>query len=224
MIKKKIKLSKYKSLCNKIVVSPMCHYSSINGAPSEWHYKHLSNLIISGASMLIIESTAVSKIGRITTKDLGLFNDFQEKKFKELIKFLKKIKNIPICLQISHSGRKGSCNVPWKNLGKPLKKNYWKTISSSDLKKDINWPRPKSASNKEIKKIITEFKNSSLRAFRAGFDGVEIHMAHGYLIHQFLSPISNHRNDLYGGSLDNRCRFAIDIVESIKKKLLKIKF
>ena len=216
MIKKKIKLSKHKSLSNKIVVSPMCQYSSINGAPSEWHYKHLSNLIISGASMLILESTAVSKKGRITIKDLGLFNDFQEKKFKKLVKFLKKIKNIPICLQISHAGRKGSCNLPWVNLGKPLKKNYWQTVSSN-IKKDLNWPKPKSASTKEIKKIISEFKNSSLRAFRAGFDGVEIHMAHGYLIHQFLSPIANHRNDLYGGSLENRCRFALEIAESIKK-------
>ena len=126
-------------------------------------------------------------------------------------------------MQISHAGRKGSCNLPWVNLGKPLKKNYWQTVSSSNIKKDLNWPKPKSASTKEIKKIISEFKNSSLRAFRAGFDGVEIHMAHGYLIHQFLSPIANHRNDLYGGSLENRCRFALEIAESIKKKFLKIK-
>ncbi len=223
MLKKKLKLTKNKSLSNKIVVSPMCQYSSINGAPSEWHYKHLSNLIISGASMLVIESTAVSKKGRITLKDLGLFNNFQEKKFKELIKFLKKIKNIPICLQISHSGRKGSCNVPWVNLGKPLKKKSWQTISSSNIKKDMNWPKPKSASYKEIKKIISQFTDTSLRAFRAGFDGVEIHMAHGYLIHQFLSPISNYRDDLYGGSLENRCRLAIDIIESIKKKIPKHK-
>ena len=112
----------------------MCQYSSIDGSPSNWHYKHLANLILSGASMLIIESTAVSKIGRITKKDLCLYNNIQKKNFKKLIKFLKTIKDIPICLQISHSGRKGSCNVPWVKSGRPLNKNGWKTISSSNLK------------------------------------------------------------------------------------------
>lgn len=223
MMIKKIKLNNSRYLSNRIVVSPMCQYSSINGLPSEWHYKHLSNLITSGASMLILESTAVSKMGRITHNDLGLYNSSQEKKLKHLIKFLKKIKDIPICLQISHSGRKGSCNSPWIKSGKSLKKNYWKTISSSNIRKDSDWPKPKAATSKEIQKIISEFRNSANRAFRAGFDGVEIHMAHGYLVHQFLSPICNNRKDTYGGSLENRCRLAIEIVENIKKNIPKNK-
>ena len=223
MIKKKIKLNNYNFLSNRIIVSPMCQYSSIDGSPSNWHYKHLANLILSGASMLIIESTAVSKIGRITHKDLGLYNNIQEKNFKDLIKFLKTIKNIPICLQISHSGRKGSCNIPWVNSGKPLKKNNWKTISSSNLKRDIDWPIPKRVNLEHIKKIISEFENTATIAVRAGFDGVEIHMAHGYLIHQFLSPICNIRKDIYGGSVKNRSRLSLEITKRIKKKLPKNK-
>ena len=223
MIKKKIKLNNYNYLPNRIVVSPMCQYSSINGSPSIWHYKHLSNLIESGASMLIIESTAVSRNGRITNKDLCLYNDRHERDFKKLIKFLKSIKNIPICLQISHSGRKGSCNVPWVNSGMPLKKNKWKTISSSNLKRDVNWPTPKMASLQDIKKITFEFKNTSRRAMRAGFDGIEIHMAHGYLLHQFFSPICNIREDQYGGSLKNRSRLSLEITKKIKSKLPKDK-
>jgi 2,4-dienoyl-CoA reductase-like NADH-dependent reductase (Old Yellow Enzyme family) len=213
---KKLKLNRNTYLTNRVIVSPMCQYSAINGSPTEWHYKHLSNLISSGASMLIIESTAVSKIGRITLNDLGLYNNKQLNEFKKLIKFLKKIKNIPICLQISHSGRKGSCNVPWLKSGKPLKNNKWKTISSSNKNKDLDWPKPKMVSLKETKKIITEFVNCAKKAFRAGFDGVEIHMAHGYLIHQFLSPICNNRQDNYGGSLKKRCNFALEIAKKIK--------
>ena len=224
MIKKKIKLNSNIHLSNRLVVSPMCQYSAIEGLPTEWHYKHLSNLISSGASMLILESTAVSKIGRITYSDLGLYNDKQLKKFKHLIKFLKKIKDIPICLQISHSGRKGSCNVPWLKSGKPLKTNKWKTISSSNKMKDLGWPKPKKASLKKTKKIISEYVNCAKRAFIAGFDGIEIHMAHGYLIHQYLSPVCNNRKDHYGGSLKKRCNFALEITKKIKSITPKKKF
>ena len=201
----------------------MCQYSAIDGSPSDWHYKHLSNLILSGASMLIIESTAVSKVGRITKKDLCLYNSTQEKNFKKLIKFLKSIKDIPICLQISHSGRKGSCNIPWVKSGRPLNKNGWKTISSSNLKRDKSWPSPIKANIQDIKRIISEFEKTSVRALRAGFDGVEIHMAHGYLIHQFLSPICNKRKDNYGGSLKNRIRLSLEITNKIKNKILNSK-
>ena len=222
MIEKKIKL-KNNILSNRIIISPMCQYSSINGSPTNWHYRHLSNLILSGASMLIIESTAVSKRGRITHNDLGLYNKIQERDFSKLIKFLKSIRNIPICLQISHSGRKGSSNLPWINYGNPLKKNKWKTISSSNLKRDIDWPEPKKANINEIKKIIYQFENTADRAIRVGFDGIEIHMAHGYLIHQFLSPICNNRNDEYGGSVKKRCRLSLEVTKNIKKKLSKNK-
>ena len=132
-------------LKNRIFVSPMCQYSSDKfGSPSSWHYYHLSKLIMSSASMLIIESTAVNPIGRITNGDLCLYTKKQKKDFIDLINFLKKVnKKIPICVQLSHSGRKGSSNIPWIKNNSPLKKNSWKTLSPSNIKKDRFWPNPK---------------------------------------------------------------------------------
>lgn len=217
MIFKKIKIGR-KILNNKIVVSPMCQYSSNNGSPTLWHYKHLGSMISSGASMLIIESTAVSREGRITEKDLCLFNKKHFEDLKKLVKYLKSINNIPICIQLSHAGRKGSSYVPWIKNNSPLTKSKsWETISASRIKKDHNWPFPKVANKKDIKKIINDFVESSKLALKAGFDGIELHMAHGYLIHQFLSPISNHRTDNYGGSFKNRNLLAFEIVKKIKK-------
>lgn len=209
-----------KILKNRIVVSPMCQYSSRGGYPSKWHYNHLLKLITSGAGILTLESTAVSNTGKITHQDLCLSNKFQKKKFGDLIKFLKFYeKNVPICLQISHAGRKGSSFVPWIKSNTPLnKKNKsWQTFSASNIKKDKNWPIPKSLNKKEIKKIISDFVSTAIYANQIHFDGLEIHMAHGYLLHQFLSPLSNFRNDEYGGSLKNRCKLPIEISKKIRK-------
>ena len=146
MIFKKFKVNNI-ILKNRIIISPMCQYSADKtGGPSPWHYSHLGSLIKSGAGMLITESVAVSKIGRISPKDLCLYNDKQEKKFKKLFMYLRSINNdMPICIQISHSGRKGSSFVPWdKKKGSiDVNKGGWKTISSSNLKKDLGWPSPK---------------------------------------------------------------------------------
>ena len=198
----------------------MCQYSAdSNGCPTSWHYQHLGNMINSGAGMITIESVAVSKSGRISIKDLCLFNREQEKQLKKLLNHLKKIKKIPVILQISHSGRKGSSHIPNSVKKGPLKKyeGGWQTFSASSLKKDVGWPKPKSATKQDIKKIIKQFVNTARKANRAGFDGLEIHMAHGYLIHQFLSPISNKREDEYGGSFENRIKMAIEIINKIKK-------
>jgi 2,4-dienoyl-CoA reductase-like NADH-dependent reductase (Old Yellow Enzyme family) len=216
MIFKKFLLKKNK-MQNRIVVSPMCQYSANNGAPSNWHYKHLGSLICSGASMLVIESTAVNKIGRITDKDLCLYNSHHFKKLKKLIKYLKSLNNIPIIIQLSHAGKKGSSYVPWIKSNTALKKRGWKTISASKIKKDKFWPYPREASEVDINKIIDDFKKSATLAKKAGVDGIEIHMAHGYLIHQFLSPISNIRKDNYGGNFKKRNSLALKIVEKIKK-------
>ena len=216
MIFKSLKINK-KKLKNRIAISPMCQYSATKGSPSNWHYKHLSSLVCSGAAMLIIESTAVSKGGRITEKDLCLQNDKQYKDLKKLIKFLKSLNNIPILIQLSHSGKKGSSYVPWIKSNTPLKHNSWKTLSSSKIKKDKNWPTPKEASKKEINQLIKDFYKSAKYAKKAGLDGVEIHMAHGYLLHQFLSPISNHRKDRYGGTNDNRNILPLEITKKLKK-------
>ena len=216
MIFKSLKINN-KKLKNRIAISPMCQYSATKGSPSNWHYKHLSSLVCSGAAMLIIESTAVSKGGRITEKDLCLYNYKHYKDLKKLIKFLKSLNNIPILIQLSHSGKKGSSYVPWIKSNTPLKYNSWKTLSSSKIKKDKNWPTPKEASKKEINQLIKDFYKSAKYAKKAGLDGIEIHMAHGYLLHQFLSPISNHRRDEYGGSNDKRNILPLEIIKRLKK-------
>jgi len=218
MIFKKFKLGKM-NLMNRITISPMCQYSSVNGSPSSWHYQHLGKLAISGAGMMMIESTAINKEGKITHKDLCLFNNTHQKNLKKLLNFLKKISNIAIGIQISHSGRKGSANIPWIKANTPLnlKEKKWTTVAPSAIKKDINWPKPKELSLEKIKKIKEDFKNSAIRAKQVGFDCLEIHMAHGYLLHEFFSPISNKRKDKYGGNLENRIRLLIEIAQIIRK-------
>ncbi len=217
MIYQPIKINKLK-LENRVVVSPMCQYSAINGHPSDWHYKHLGLLVKSGASMIILESTAVNKEARITKKDLCLYSTEHQKSFKKLILFLKSIKDIPILIQLSHAGRKGSSEIPWIKSNTALKKkDGWQTISSLGIKKDLKWPTPKYATEKDIKKIINDFSKSTKFAISAGFDGIEIHMAHGYLIHQFLSPIVNQRKDSYGGSFEKRSLLAMQITRNVKK-------
>lgn len=225
MILKKIKINN-KFLKNRIVVSPMCQYSSkLNGAPSKWHFNHLEKLMNVGAGMLVTEATAISKNGKISKKDLALYSTAQKKKFKKLITFLKKKSSTAILIQLSHAGRKGSSNIPWVKKNCPLTKNKgWQTYSASPIKKDSKWPTPRMLSIPQINHLVKKFGVSTKLAIDAGFDGVEIHMAHGYLIHQFLSPISNKREDIYGGSLKNRCRFALEISRIVRKKLKKNKF
>ena len=208
MIFEKFKIKNLK-FRNKIFISPMCQYSSKDGCPSDWHYRHLGNLMLSGAGGLVVESTAVNMNGRISPADLCIEKKFQKDSFHKLIKYLKKINDMPILLQISHSGRKGSSQVPWIKSNTPLKRNSWTTFSSSNLRKDINWPKPKSLSNLQIKKLIKDFKKATINSLQSGFDGIEIHMAHGYLLHQFLSPISNIRKDEYGGNQNNRIIFPV---------------
>ncbi len=198
----------------------MCQYSANNGCPTNWHYKHLSSFANSGAGGLIIESTAVNKAGKITHKDLAIYNKHQIKEIKKLIIFLKKLNNkLPIGIQISHSGRKGSANVPWINNGLNLNKKQrpWKTFAPSSIKRSAKWPLPKMMSLNDIKKLIIDFKKAAISANACNIDILEIHMAHGYLLHQFMSPISNQRKDKYGGTLENRCRILIEIAEIIRK-------
>jgi len=217
VINKKIKINKI-NLNNRVIVGPMCQYSAVKGEPSKWHYKHLNRLSKSGASLIMLESTAVNKQGRISLKDLVLENDKQEKSFKKLIKFLHG-KKTKIGIQISHSGRKGSTNLPWINKGSPLRKSEgaWNSISSSAIKRDVNWPIPKKMEISDINKTLNDFVSTAKRAKRIGFDCLEIHMAHGYLLHQFFSPLSNKRNDGYGGNLKKRCKFLIKIFDAVRK-------
>lgn len=207
------KNKKYK-LSNRICVSPMCQYSAENGLPTSWHYRHLSNLLLSGAGLLMIESTAVSKNGRISYKDLCIETLKQKNQFKKLIIHLKKINSTPIGIQLSHSGRKGSSHIPWEKKNSSLKsKKSWQTISASNIPKDVGWPKPNMMTKSEILKLKNKFKNAVTNSKYANFDFLELHMAHGYLLHQFLSPVSNKRKDIYGGSKINRFRLPLEIAK-----------
>jgi 2,4-dienoyl-CoA reductase-like NADH-dependent reductase (Old Yellow Enzyme family) len=217
MIFKKLRINKI-VLRNRIVISPMCQYSSINGKPSKWHYEHLNNLSKTGAGMILLESTAVDKQGKISLLDMCLYNNTHEKNLKKLIKFLKSKNDVKYGIQVSHSGRKGSSYEPWVKHNRPLPKNKsWKTISASPIARDKFWPKPMEISKAQIKKLIQKFKNTAIRANKIDFDCLEIHMAHGYLLHQFFSPISNKRNDEYGGNFVNRSRLLIEITKEIRK-------
>ncbi len=215
MIFEKIKINK-KFLSNRLVVSPMCQYSAKNGNVTSWHYDHLMKLSKTGAGLMMIESTAINKVGRITHNDLLLHNNQNENNLKKLIKFLKKKSNITIGIQISHSGRKGSSEIPWVASNKSLKKNSWTTIAPSAIRRFKGWPTPKEMSKKDIVNVIKDFKNSAVRANRANLDCLEIHMAHGYLLHQFFSNISNKRTDEYGGNLKNRSRMLVEVAKNIR--------
>jgi 2,4-dienoyl-CoA reductase-like NADH-dependent reductase (Old Yellow Enzyme family) len=215
---KKIKINKV-TLQNKIIIGPMCQYSAISGKASDWHYKHLGHLSKLGAGLLMLESTSVNLSGRISKKDLQLTNNIQQKSLFKLFKYLKKQSDTAIGIQISHSGRKGSAEIPWVKHNSPLKKNNgsWNTLAPSAIKRDKKWPVPKEINKYDLKKVAQDFVKSSIRAKKIGFDCLEIHMAHGYLLHQFLSPISNKRKDEYGGNLKNRCRYPLEVFKRIRK-------
>jgi 2,4-dienoyl-CoA reductase-like NADH-dependent reductase (Old Yellow Enzyme family) len=219
MLFKKLLFKKFE-IKNRIVLSPMCQYSAKNGCPTLWHYQHLSSYANSGISMVMLESTAVNKAGMITHADLAIHTKKQISEIKKLRNFLKNInKNLPVGIQISHSGRKGSSNLPWGKEQGPLKKKdkSWRTIAPSPIPRSKSWPTPKEASLKDIKNIIKSFRNAAVAANKCNFDCLEIHMAHGYLLHEFMSPISNKRNDTYGGNLENRCRLLFEISKEVRK-------
>jgi len=197
----------------------MCQYSAKNGNPSKWHYGHLQQLAMSGAGMMMFESTAVNDQGRITLKDLTLTNTNNENSFKTIVDYLRNISKIPLGLQISHAGRKGSAQLPWikSNAALTDREQAWITVAPSSIERDINWPKPKRLTLNQINQIIVDYRDTAIRAKRIGFDCLEIHMAHGYLLHQFFSPISNRRKDEYGGSLDNRCKLLIEIATEVRK-------
>jgi len=206
-------------LPNRITVGSMCQYSAENGNPSLWHYGHLQKLAQTGAGMLMLESTAVSMEGRISLKDLTLINKKNAISFKRLLNHIRSFSKIPVGIQISHSGRKGSAKIPWEKSNTSLNKGNggWVTYAPSAIRRDKRWPVPRELSVKKIKKIVREFKTSAMLANRAGFDCLEVHMAHGYLLHEFFSPISNKRKDMYGGNLENRCRFLCEIFKEVRK-------
>jgi len=204
-------------LKNRIVVSPMCQYSSINGLPTDWHLVHLGSRAVGGAGLVFTEATAVSPEGRISPDDAGIWNDEQANAYKRITSFIKSQNSVP-GIQLAHAGRKASTFSPWKGNGKvEIKNGGWQTLAPSAIPFADNFPDPEEMNESDIKKVIQQFIDAAQRSIKAGFEVIELHMAHGYLVHEFLSPISNDRKDLYGGSLENRCRFAIDIAKSVRE-------
>ncbi len=207
------------TLNNRVVVGPMCQYSAENSKPSKWHFNHLKKLSQLGAGALIFESTFPSQDARISKKDLVLSNNKDLKFFKDIVNDIKKLSKIPLGFQISHAGKKGSSHIPWEKFNSPLSKKdgVWKTYAPSAIRRDRYWPIPFELNLKKINKIKKDFVNSAKLSNKSGFDILELHMAHGYLLHQFFSPISNQRNDQYGGTLSKRANLLLEIASDLRK-------
>jgi 2,4-dienoyl-CoA reductase-like NADH-dependent reductase (Old Yellow Enzyme family) len=207
------------ALDNRIAVSPMCQYSAIDGAAQPWHLIHVGSLMMSGAGLVILEATAVEKIGRGTHGCLGLHTDRQEEALAGLVREAKKLTTAKLGIQLTHSGRNASTRtIPERWRGEPLpsEEGAWTPVAPSALPFDRHWPVPDELDEAGIDPIVNAFANSAKRALRAGFDLIEIHGAHGYLIHSFLSPRSNKRTDQWGGSLENWMRLAISIADAVR--------
>ena len=204
---------------NRIFVSPMCQYSSEtkDGVPNEWHLVHLGTRAIGGAGLVMAEATSVTPEGRISPYDLGLWNSKQADSFQPIVKFIEKYNSIP-SIQLAHAGRKASRNKPWLGSNRlNTEEDGWDTVAPSSIPYDNNWQTPKELTKEAIANLISAFSKSAKYAADIGFKCIELHLAHGYLANQFLSPISNKRTDEYGGSLKNRSRFVIEVVKAVRK-------
>jgi 2,4-dienoyl-CoA reductase-like NADH-dependent reductase (Old Yellow Enzyme family) len=206
------------ALPNRIVIAPMCQYSAAEGTPGDWHMIHLGHLALSGAAMLILEATAVSPEGRISPQDLGLYSDANEAGLARIVAAIRAHSPIALAMQISHAGRKASSQAPWDGGQQilPDQPGGWKTLAPSAVPHAPQEDPPQALDAAGMRKIRDDFAATARRAARLGFDGIELHAAHGYLLHQFLSPIANKRTDDYGGSLENRMRFPLEVFDAVR--------
>lgn len=204
-------------LKNRIAISPMCQYTAEDGFANDWHLVHYGSRAAGGAGLIIQEATAVSPEGRISPGDLGLYNPGQVEKLKQITKYIEQLGCVP-GIQIAHAGRKASCSEPWNGgLQMPLTHRGWRTVAPSALTFNADDAMPAVLDEEGIQKVISDFKTGAERSFQAGFKVLEIHAAHGYLLHQFLSPLSNCRNDEYGGIFENRIRLLLEVVGEVRK-------
>ncbi len=206
------------TLANRIVVAPMCQYSAVDGMAMDWHLMHWGNLLNSGAGLFIIEATAVTAQGRITPACLGLWDDATEAALKDKLSRARALAPaLPVFIQLSHAGRKASSSTPWQG-GQLLAEDQggWAICGPSDIPQLPNERAPHSMNAAELQEMIDAFVTAAKRADRIGIDGVELHCAHGYLLHQFLSPIANQRSDEYGGSFENRIRFPLELFKAVR--------
>jgi 2,4-dienoyl-CoA reductase-like NADH-dependent reductase (Old Yellow Enzyme family) len=204
-------------LSNRIMVSPMCQYSAIDGSANDWHFTHINMLALSGAAMFCIEATHVEDIGRITPGCLGLYNDANEAALKPILASVRKHSKAAVAMQLAHAGRKASSQRPWEG-GQliPIAEGGWQTVGPSDVPHKEGEAAPAALDDAGLKRIREAFVASAKRADRLGIDALELHGAHGYLLHQFLSPIANKRTDRYGGSLENRMRFPLEVFDAVR--------
>jgi 2,4-dienoyl-CoA reductase-like NADH-dependent reductase (Old Yellow Enzyme family) len=203
-------------LPNRIMISPMCQYSAQDGNATDWHTVHLGSLAISGAGLLCLEATAVNPEGRITFGCLGLYNDDNEAALRPVLQAIRAVAPIPVAIQLAHAGRKASSRAPWDG-GTLITEadGGWRTLAPSALPHKEGETAPVAMNGGQIRQLVDDFAQAARRAKRLGFDAIEIHMAHGYLLHQFLSPIANKRQDEYGGSLDNRMRLPLEVFKAV---------
>ncbi|MFC5507389.1 MULTISPECIES: NADH:flavin oxidoreductase/NADH oxidase [Hyphomicrobiales] len=205
------------TLANRIVIAPMCQYSAENGQTTDWHTIHLGNLSHSGAGLLIIEATAVEPAGRISPQDVGLWDDGTEAALARTLKAVRSHSDMPIAIQLAHAGRKASVAQPWHGGGQlTLDTGGWETVAPSPVAFDGHARNPRALTTDDIARLCERFAEAARRSVRLGFAAIELHGAHGYLMHQFLSPLSNRREDDFGGSLENRMRFPLAAFEAVK--------
>jgi len=208
-------------IVNRLVVAPMCQYSASDGTVGEWHVQHLAQLGYSGAGLVVVEATAVERRGRITHSCVGLYNDANEAALANVLSTARRWAGpTKFGIQLAHAGRKASTRRPWEG-GAPLtpSEDPWQTVSSSAIPFADNWHTPQALSIAEIEQQIATWVTAAKRAARIGFDMVELHCAHGYLLHEFLSPLANQRTDEYGGSLENRLRFPLAVISAVRAAL-----
>ena len=206
------------NLPNRIMVSPMCQYSATDGNAGDWHLIHLGQLALGGVGLLCIEATAVEAVGRITHGCLGLYSDDNEAALRRLLDALRRQADTPLAIQLAHAGRKASSHTPWDG-GKLIapEAGGWEPIAPSALPFSPTEAAPREMNAADLARVREAFVKAAQRAARLGIDAIELHAAHGYLLHEFLSPLSNQRSDGYGGSLENRMRFPLEVFAAVRK-------
>jgi len=205
------------TLRNRIAVSPMCQYSAREGSPTDWHLVHLGSRAVGGAGLVLAEASAVSPEGRISPDDTGLWSEAHVEAWAPIARFVEE-QGAVAGIQLAHAGRKASTDAPWRG-GRPVGEDAggWRPVGPSPLAFADGYPVPRELSAGEIEAVVGAFRDSARRAEEAGFRLVEIHMAHGYLLHQFLSPLTNRRSDAYGGSIENRMRFPLEVARAVRE-------
>ena len=205
------------ALPNRIIASPMCQYSCVEGSPQAWHQMHIGNLAASGVGLVLLEATGVTPEGRITPYCMGLFSDENERALQKILEGVRTFSATPIGIQLGHAGRKGACAAPWKGGAQlPLEQGGWQTQAPSAIPHNGGDAVPHALTTEELATIRDAFVQAAQRATRIGIQAIEVHAAHGYLLHQFLSPLSNQRTDQYGGSLKNRLRFPLEVYDAVR--------